>query len=126
AEQRDTTGAVPDDRTIDVERFRDAVGDWRVCVHSFFGARVHAPWARAIEARLRQRLGVTVQSMYTDDGIVIRVPDADDAPPADAVFFEPEEGEELVTAEVGDTALFASRFREGAARAPPPPRRRPG
>jgi ATP-dependent Lhr-like helicase len=126
AEQRDATGAVPDDRTLVVERFRDAVGDWRVCVHSFFGARVHAPWARAIEARLRQRLGVTVQSMYTDDGIVIRVPDADDAPPADAVFFEPEEVEELVTAEVGDSALFASRFRECAARALLLPRRRPG
>jgi ATP-dependent helicase Lhr and Lhr-like helicase len=126
AEQREATGAVPDDRTLVVERFRDAVGDWRVCVHSFFGARVHAPWVRAIEARLRQRLGVTVQSMYTDDGIVIRVPDADDAPPADAVFFDPEEVEELVTAEVGDSALFASRFRECAARALLLPRRRPG
>jgi ATP-dependent Lhr-like helicase len=126
AEQREATGAVPDDRTIVVERFRDAVGDWRVCVHSFFGARVHAPWARAIEARLRQRLGITVQSIYTDDGIVIRVPDADDAPPADAVFVDPEEIEELVTAEVGDSALFASRFRECAARALLLPRRRPG
>ncbi len=126
AEQREATGVVPDDRTIVIERFRDAVGDWRVCVHSFFGARVHAPWARAIEARLRQRLGIAVQSMYTDDGIVIRVPDADDAPPADAVFFEPEEVEELVTAEVGDSALFASRFRECAARALLLPRRRPG
>src|SRR5262249_57185480 len=103
AEQRDTTGAVPDDRTIVVERFRDAVGDWRVCVHSFFGARVHAPWARAIEARLRQRLGVTVQSMYTDDGIAIRVPDADDGPPAEAGFFEPEGVEGLVTAEGRDS-----------------------
>jgi ATP-dependent helicase Lhr and Lhr-like helicase len=126
AEQREATGAVPDDRTLVVERFRDAVGDWRVCVHSFFGARVHAPWARAIEARVRQRLGLTVQSMYTDDGIVIRVPDADDAPPADAVFFDPEEVEELVTAEVGESALFASRFRECAARALLLPRRRPG
>ena len=126
AEQREATGAVPDDRTIVVERFRDAVGDWRVCVHSFFGARVHAPWARAIEARLRQRLGIAVQTMYTDDGIVVRVPDADDAPPADAVFFDPEEVEELATAEVGDSALFASRFRECAARALLLPRRRPG
>jgi ATP-dependent Lhr-like helicase len=126
AEPRAATGAVPDDRTIVVERFRDAVGDWRVCVHSFFGARVHAPWARAIEARLRQRLGIAVQSMYTDDGIVLRVPDADDAPPADAVFVDPDEVEELVTAEVGDSALFASRFRECAARALLLPRRRPG
>ena len=87
---------------------------------------VHAPWARAIEARLRQRLGIEVQAMYTDDGIVVRVPDADEAPPADAVFFDPEEVEELVTAEVGDSALFASRFREYAARALLLPRRRPG
>ena len=92
AEQREATGAVPDDRTIVVERFRDAVGDWRVCVHSFFGAKVHAPWARAIEARLRQRLGIAVQSMYTDDGIVIRVPDADEAPPADASLLRPRGG----------------------------------
>ena len=126
AEQRAATGDVPDDRTIVVERFRDAVGDWRVCVHSFFGARVHAPWARAIEARLRQRLGIAVQAMYTDDGIVVRVPDADDAPPVGAVFFDPEEVEELATAEVGDSALFASRFRECAARALLLPRRRPG
>ncbi len=126
AEQRAATGEVPDDRTIVVERFRDAVGDWRVCIHSFFGARVHAPWARAVEARLRQRLGITVQSMYTDDGIVMRVPDADDAPPAAAVFVDPEEVEHLATAEVGDSALFASRFRECAARALLLPRRRPG
>ncbi len=126
ADQRDATGVLPDDRTLVVERFRDAVGDWRVCVHSWFGARVHAPWARAVEARLRQRLGLTVQSMYTDDGIVVRLPDADEAPPADAVFFDPEEVEELVTSEVGDSALFASRFRECAARALLLPRRRPG
>jgi ATP-dependent Lhr-like helicase len=126
AEQRDATGVLPDDRTLVVERFRDAVGDWRLCVHSWFGARVHAPWARAVEARLRQRLGVTVQSMYTDDGIVVRLPDGDDAPPADAIFFDPEEVEELVTSEVGDSALFASRFRECAARALLLPRRRPG
>ena len=126
AEQREATGTVPDDRTLVVERFRDAVGDWRVCLHSWFGARVHAPWARAIEARLRRRLGITVQSMYTDDGIVVRIPEGDDAPPADAFFFDPEEVDELATAEVGESALFASRFRECAARALLLPRRRPG
>ncbi len=126
AEQRQATGAVPDDETIVVERFRDAVGDWRVCVHSWFGARVHAPWARAIEARLRHRLGLAVQSMYTDDGIVLRIPEADDAPLAEAVVFDAEEIEDLVTAEMGDSSLFASRFRECAGRALLLPRRRPG
>src|SRR5262249_54669875 len=128
AEQREATGAVPDDRTLVVERFRDAVGDWRVCVHSFFGARVHAPWARAIEARLRQRLGVTVQSMYTDDGIVIRVPDADDAPPADAVVFEPEEVEGAGAGGGAAPPAFAvplPRGRGGRAAPAPPPTRRP-
>ncbi|MCW5890176.1 MAG: DEAD/DEAH box helicase [bacterium] len=126
AEQREATGVLPDDRTLVVERFRDAVGDWRVCIHSFFGARVHAPWARAIEARLRQRLGLQVQSLWTDDGIVLRIPDADDVPPADAILFDPEEIDDLVTAEIADSALFASRFRECAARALLLPRRRPG
>ncbi len=124
--QREATGAVPDDRTIVVERFRDALGDWRVCVHSWAGSRVHAPWALAIEARLRQRLGLPVQSLYTDDGIVLRIPDGDDVPLADVVCFDPEELDTLVTAEVGTSALFASRFRECAARALLLPRRHPG
>ncbi len=126
AEEREATGALPDDRTLVVERFRDEVGDWRVCLHSFFGARVHAPWAQAVEARFRERLGFAVQTMYTDDGIVVRIPEADEAPAAEAVFFEPEEVEERVVAEVGGSALFASRFRECAARALLLPRRRPG
>jgi len=125
-EQREAAGALPDDRTIVIERFRDELGDWRVCVHSPFGAPVHAPWAQAIEARVRERLGVEVQTMYTDDGIVVRLPEADEAPPADSILFEPEEIEELVVAAVGSSALFASRFRESAGRALLLPRRRPG
>ncbi|MDQ4058929.1 MAG: DEAD/DEAH box helicase, partial [Actinomycetota bacterium] len=75
-EQKNATGVVPDDRTIVIERFRDEIGDWRVCVHSFFGARVHAPWAQAIEGRVREDLGLEVQCIYTDDGIVVRLPEA--------------------------------------------------
>jgi ATP-dependent helicase Lhr and Lhr-like helicase len=125
---------VPTDRTIVVERFRDELGDWRVAVHSPFGAQVHAPWALAIAARLRDRYGVDVQAMHADDGIVLRLPDTDAAlldsgsstgPPADLALFDPDEIEELVTAEVGGSALFAARFRECAARALLLPRRDP-
>lgn len=125
-EQKDATSAVPDDRTIVIERFRDEVGDWRMCVHSVFGARVHAPWAQAIEARVREEYGLEAQCIYTDDGIVVRLPDADDAPPGRLVLFDPEEIEETVVSQVGGSALFASRFRECAARALLLPRRRPG
>ncbi len=125
-EQTAATGVLPDDRTLLVERFRDELGDWRLCVHSFFGARVHAPWSQAIQARLRERLGVEVQAMYSDDGIVLRVPDGDVLPSIDALLFEPDAVEDLVVAEVGRSALFASRFRECAARALLLPRRRPG
>jgi ATP-dependent Lhr-like helicase len=125
-EQLDATGAVPDDRTIVVERFRDELGDWRVCLHSPFGAQVHAPWAQAIEARVRERLGLDVQTMYTDDGIVVRLPEADEAPPSESLLFDPEDVEELVVSQVSGSALFASRFRESAARALLLPRRRPG
>ena len=125
-EQREATGVLPDDRTIVVERFRDELGDWRVCVHSPFGAQVHAPWAQAIEARVRERLGLEVQTMYTDDGIVVRLPEADEAPPAGSVLFDPDEVEDLVVGQVASSALFASRFRECAARALLLPRRRPG
>ena len=125
-EQKSVTGSLPDDRTIVVERFRDELGDWRVCIHSLFGARVHAPWAQAIEARLRDRLGIQVQCIYTDDGIVMRVPEADEAPLSEGAFLEPEEVDDVVVAEVGNSALFASRFRECAARALLLPKRRPG
>jgi len=125
-DQRAATGVLPDDRTLVVERFRDAVGDWRLCLHSFFGARVHAPWAQAIAARLRTRLGVDAQVIYSDDGIVVRVPEGEDVPAADVFLVEPEEVEDLVIGEVGQSALFASRFRECAGRALLLPRRRPG
>jgi ATP-dependent helicase Lhr and Lhr-like helicase len=125
-EQKEATGALPDDRTIVVERFRDELGDWRVCIHSAFGARVNAPWSQAIEARIRENLGLEVQTMYSDDGIVIRLPDAEDLPPARHIFIDPDEIEELVVSEVGGSALFASRFRECAARALLLPKRNPG
>jgi ATP-dependent helicase Lhr and Lhr-like helicase len=125
-EQRRATGVLPDDRTIVVERFRDELGDWRICIHSPFGARVHAPWSQAIEAQVRERLGVEVQTMYTDDGIVVRLPEADEAPPADSILFDPDEIEDVVVNQVGGSAMFASRFRECAARALLLPKRRPG
>ena len=126
-EERSVTGGVlPTDRQIVVERFRDELGDWRVCLLSPFGGRVHAPWALAIEARVRDRLGLEVQTMWSDDGIVVRLPEADEAPPLDMVVVDPDEVEELVVGELANSALFASRFRENAARALLLPRRRPG
>jgi ATP-dependent Lhr-like helicase len=157
-EQRQACGHVPDDRTIVVERFRDELGDWRVVVHSPFGAQVHAPWALALAARLTERFGLDAQVLHADDGIVLRLPDADllaaetgfDADgygPGDAagpapswpggdttqapvgaadVLFDKSEVEQLVTDQVGGSALFAARFRECAARALLLPRRDPG
>jgi ATP-dependent Lhr-like helicase len=118
---------VPDDRTLVVERFRDELGDWRVALHSPYGDRVHAPWALAIAARLRERYGgMDVQALHTDDGILIRVPDSDEPPPAGIALIDPDEISDLVTAEIGASALFASRFRECASRALLLPRRQPG
>jgi ATP-dependent Lhr-like helicase len=125
-DQRSCTDVLPDDRTLLVERFRDALGDWRLCLHSFYGARVHAPWAQALGAKLRERLGVDVQVIYGDDGIVVRVPDGDELPEVAELFPEPEEVEDLVIREMGGAALFGSRFRECAARALLLPKRRPG
>ena len=128
-EQRAATGHVPSDMTIVVERFRDELGDWRVVVHSPYGARVHAPWALALAARIRDTIGIDAQVMHADDGIVLRLPDTDDEDSArsvlDLIAIDPQEIEALVTAEVGGSALFASRFRECAARALLLPRRRP-
>jgi ATP-dependent Lhr-like helicase len=125
-EQRAATNHLPDDRTILVERFRDELGDWRLVVHSPFGAPVNAPWALAIAARLRERFGLEVSSLHSDDGIVLRLPDTDAEPPSGEIaVFEPEEIESLVTSEVGSSALFASRFRECAARSLLLPRRDP-
>jgi ATP-dependent Lhr-like helicase len=125
-EQRTATGHVPDDRTVVVERFRDELGDWRLVVHSPFGARVHAPWALSIGARLRERYGVDAQAAHADDGIVVRIPDTgEEAPDASLVLIDPDDVDDLVTQEVGASALFASRFRECAARALLLPRRDP-
>ena len=145
AEQREQTGQVPTDRTIVVERFTDELGDWRIVIHSPWGARVHAPWSLAIAARLRERYGVDVQAMHADDGIVLRLPDmgyadptadpgdadawgAPSAPPdlMEHIVLDPEEVTALVTELVGGSALFASRFRECAGRALLLPNRRPG
>ncbi|MGY2873755.1 ATP-dependent helicase Lhr and Lhr-like helicase [Marmoricola sp. URHA0025 HA25] len=127
AEQREATNAVPHDRQLVVERFHDELGDWRIVVHSPYGTPVHAPWALAINARLRERYGVDAQAMAADDGIVLRIPETDQDPPgAELIAFEPDELEQIVTTEVGGSALFASRFRECAARALLLPRRDPG
>ncbi|MFE1774159.1 DEAD/DEAH box helicase [Streptomyces sp. NPDC059008] len=158
AEQKQACGHVPDDRTIVVERFRDELGDWRVVIHSPFGAQVHAPWALALGARLAERYGMDAQVMHADDGIVLRLPDADlmglDLLDGDGGFdpsadpglvargaeYDPEQSpvgaadvafdhgevDQLVTDQVGGSALFAARFRECAARALLLPRRSPG
>ena len=125
-EQEAATGVVPSDRSIVVERFRDEIGDWRVCVLTPFGGRVHAPWAMALAARLRDSLGIDAQSIWSDDGIALHFPDADVPPPASDLMLEPGDIEELVIAELGQSALFGSRFRENASRALLIPRRRPG
>ena len=126
-EQREATGALPTDVTLTVERGRDEVGDWRIILHSPYGMHVHAPWALAVNARIRERLGVDGSAVASDDGIVARIPDAEAEPPGAELFvFDPEELEQIVTDEVGGSALFASRFRECAARSLLMPRLRPG
>ena len=130
-EQREATRHVPSDRTILVERFRDELGDWRLVVHSPFGAQVNGPWALAIAARMRERRGVEVHASGADDGIVLRLPDAVDdtgaevVPTAEDVLLDPAEVEQIVVAELGGSSLYASRFRECAARALLLPRRDP-
>ncbi|HEV1997968.1 MAG TPA: helicase-related protein, partial [Candidatus Dormibacteraeota bacterium] len=124
-EQASATGEVPDDRTIVVERFRDQLGDWRLCVLTPFGARVHAPWAMAIAARIEERTGLEAQAIHTDDGFAIRLGEAGEPPPLSELFLDPEEVRSVVTAQLQGSALFASRFRENAARALLLPRRRP-
>ncbi|WUJ03378.1 ATP-dependent helicase [Actinoplanes sp. NBC_00393] len=125
-EQREATRHLPDDRTVVVERFRDELGDWRMTVHCVLGARVNAPWALAVGRRLSERYGVDGQVMPSDDGIVIRLPDTAEEPPgAELISFDPEEIAQLVEESVGTSALFASRFRECAARSLLLPRRDP-
>ncbi len=125
-EQREATGVLPTEKTLVVERFHDELGDWRVVLHSPYGMPVHAPWALAVGARLHARYGMDGSAMAADDGIVLRVPMMEDEPPGAELFlFTAEELEEIVTAEVGGSALFAARFRENAARALLLPRRDP-
>ncbi|MCV7401849.1 ATP-dependent helicase [Mycobacterium fragae] len=128
-DQRAATAVVPTDTTLLVERFRDELGDWRVILHSPYGLRVHGPLALAVSRRLRERYGIDEKPTASDDGIVVRLPDVDaaDKPPGAELFvFDAEEIDPIVTAEVGGSALFASRFRECSARALLLPRRHPG
>ncbi|MEZ5246409.1 MAG: DEAD/DEAH box helicase [Acidimicrobiales bacterium] len=125
AEQFEVAGAVPDDRTIVVERFRDEIGDWRVCILTPFGAQVHAPWGMALQARLGAEWGADVELMWSDDGIVMRLPEAMDRLPVDELLFDPDEIDDLIIARLPETSMFASRFRECSARALLLPRRRP-
>ena len=124
-EQVEATGAVPDDRTVVVERFQDEIGDWRVCILSPFGTPVHAPWAMAIERRLIDQFDIPVETMWGDDGIVIRLPESAVELPVDALLIDPEDIDELVVETLPQTSLFSARFRECAGRALLLPRRRP-
>ena len=125
-EQRAATGVLPSDRTLVIERFRDEIGDWRLCVLSPYGRRVHAAWALALTARLRERSGIEADAIASDDGIILHLPDSDEPPGAELVLLEAGESEELVVGELGASALFAARFRENAARALLIPRAYPG
>jgi ATP-dependent Lhr-like helicase len=126
ADQEIATGVVPDDRTIVIERVRDELGDWRVCVLTPFGSRVHAPWAMAVTGRIRASGGPDVEVMWADDGFVLRFPESDAAPDADMLLLDAEEATGHVLRQLGATALFAAKFRESAARALLLPRRRAG
>lgn len=131
-EQAEATGVVPDDRTLVVERFRDEIGDWRICIHSPFGARVHAPWATILRTRLAEHFGdddgpggFGAEVLFSDDGIVIRLPEAADSLDLDLLMVDPDEVEGEVVAALPSTAAFAARFREASARALLLPKRRP-
>jgi ATP-dependent Lhr-like helicase len=124
ADQEDATGSVPDDRTVVIERCRDELGDWRVCVLTPFGSRIHIPWAMAVSARIRAAGGPEVETLWGDDGFVLRFPDTDEPPDPDWFLVESAEAMALVLRQLGTTALFAGRFREAAGRALLLPRRR--
>ena len=127
-DEREITGVLPTDRRVVVERFRDELGDWRLCLLTPFGGRVHAPWSLALEARIAERLDFNVQTIWSDDGIAIRLPEGTTSLDGieELLFPEPDELEDLVVGQLSSSALFASRFRENAARALLLPRRRPG
>ena len=124
ADQEAATGQLPDDRTIVIERCRDELGDWRVCVLTPFGSRIHIPWAMAVSARIRAAGGPEVETLWGDDGFVLRFPDTDEPPDSDWFMVESAEAMQLVLRQLGSTALFAGRFREAAGRALLLPRRR--
>ncbi|MGI8593812.1 MAG: Lhr family helicase, partial [Solirubrobacteraceae bacterium] len=125
-EQEQATRVVPSDRTLVIERFRDEIGDWRLCILSPYGGRVHAAWGLALSARIRDEYGLESDAIWSDDGIIVHLPDADEPPGAELVLIEPDEVEERVVAELGASALFGARFRENAGRALLIPRARPG
>ena len=125
-EQQEATRVIPSDRTIVIERFRDEIGDWRVCVLSPFGGRVHAAWGLALSARIREVHGLESDAIWSDDGIIVHLPDADEAPGEELVMIDPDELEDLVVGELGGSALFGARFRENAGRALLIPRAYPG
>ena len=125
-EQKDATGVVPSDQDVIIERCRDELGDWRVCVLSPFGSRVHAPWCMAAMARLRAERGIEAETMWSDDGFVFRIPENEEPLEADALLPSAAELKDLVMRQLGSTSLFAAKFREAAARALLLPRRRPG
>jgi ATP-dependent Lhr-like helicase len=126
AEQKRDTGTLPTDRAITIERFRDELGDWRICILTPFGARVHAPWAMALQRMLEAQAGHELQVMYTDDGIVLRFADTESPPAVDALIPDPDEVESLITDQLAGTSLFAGLFRENAVRSLLLKRRRPG
>jgi ATP-dependent Lhr-like helicase len=125
-EQRDVTRVVPSDRTIVIERFRDEIGDWRLCVLSPYGGRVHSAWALALSARIRDEFGLESDAIWSDDGIIVHLPDSDEPPSADLLMVEPDAVEDMVVRELSSSALFGARFRENAARALLLPRAYPG
>ncbi len=125
-EQQQATRVVPSDETIVVERFRDEIGDWRLCILSPFGGRVHSAWGLALAAKIRAEHDLEADAIWSDDGIVIHLPDADEPPPADLVLIDPDEIEDLIVGELSGSALFGARFRENAARSLLIPRAYPG
>ena len=125
-EQNEATGVIPDEKTLVLERFRDELGDWRVVLHTPFGRPVNSAWALAVGARVGERTGMDPQAVAGDDGIVLRLPEAESEPDGAIFAFDADEIADIVAEQVGNSALFASRFRECAARALLLPRRNPG
>jgi ATP-dependent helicase Lhr and Lhr-like helicase len=125
-EQQEATRVIPSDRTVVVERFRDEIGDWRLCILSPYGGRIHAAWGLALSAKIRDELGLEADAIWSDDGIIVHLPDADEPPGAEFALIEPDELEDAVVAELSASALFGARFRENAGRALLIPRAYPG